>query len=270
MCVEDVRSLLSEVGARVVSDPENGLVESRPLFEEMIRSDLHVSAMNAMLIRHLSDGIREDIFTSGKFLVLESIGEIELSVIRYSGTSPYIFSSPNSYMQSSLNEGSFSCDHYRGPIRLSEAIFDPSIEIDLISSTRIEDSAIIAKGFDDIVDLYDFSSAPTAFVRLAQQPQGDYEWAFARGTLRAHSYCTVRLAESNLCGLFELLAENADERCVPAVSPFCEHPLHFVRWKAIQTIGRHDPIKGLSLTRRALDDPHPHVRAAAEATLAAQ
>lgn len=263
----ELSALLDDVSKRVAADPACGLIEARPLFEDMLARGLHIVALNDMLSQ-LDSEDAQDIFTSGKFLVIGLAGDVELTFVRYTRPGPYIFSSPNNYLQASLSGGGFTVDRYRSSHPVGGPDFDPGVSLDLVSSRRADDRTIIVKRLEDIVHFRSFTREPTIFVRLAQLPDGDFEWAFDRASRRAHSFCTIRLAESNLCGLFDLLAETGDERTVETVAHFVEHPLHFVRWKAVQTIGRHDRARGLELARRALDDIHPHVRAAARATLA--
>ena len=47
-----------------------------------------------------------------------------------------------------------------------------------------------------------------------------------------------------------------------------EHPSHFVRWAAIQAVGRLDRARAVELLRRSLEDAHPHVRSMAAKVLA--
>lgn len=120
----------------------------------------------------------------------------------------------------------------------------------------------------DVCDLYGFAPSPMVFLRLSSAPTGDFEWAFERTSLRAQAYSTIRLAESNLCGIFELLGDVGDDRTVSLIENFVDHSLHFVRWKAIQAIGRCDRQRGLELASAARRDPHRDVRTAATLTLA--
>ncbi|HEX9963761.1 MAG TPA: HEAT repeat domain-containing protein [Allosphingosinicella sp.] len=269
MGVSDLGGLLEQVDRNTQSDREAGFLESRPLFEEILARNYHVEALNHLLTKHIVDESDEDIFTSGKFLVLASFGEIQLALIRYTADSPYIFTSPNEYMQVNVSGSSFVHDLYAAPSNWRNSSFDTAVALTRLQSTFVDDDTMVVKALDDVIDLHGFSRRPSIFIRLARAPRGDFEWAFDRRTLNARFYCTIRLAESNMCGILDLLAQHGDERVLGTVARLVDHPLHFVRWKAVQTVARLDREQGVQLARRSLEDRHPHVRLAAQSSLAA-
>jgi len=265
----DLRRLLEAMNEKVRADPSGGLFEGTDLFAEIAAGRHYISALNRLLADQLDTEADNQIFTSGRFLVLEECGTVELTLIRYPASMSHIYSSPNRFVQIEVSGVSFTCDHYAGPACIGGPLFDPSVVLALSSSERISSGRIVSKDLDDVIDLHDFTRSPAIFLRVAQAPERDFEWAFDRSSLRAHSYSTIRLAESNLCALFDLLGGYGDEDSIDLVAAFATHPLHFVRWKAVQTVGRLDRQHGMVLAHQALADEHPHVRGAARATLEA-
>ncbi|HEY2516256.1 MAG TPA: HEAT repeat domain-containing protein [Polyangiaceae bacterium] len=64
-----------------------------------------------------------------------------------------------------------------------------------------------------------------------------------------------------------LLSELGYKPGVEAIAGLYEHPDHYIRWGALRQLARLDQERALSLLQRAKDDPHPHVRNAAQAAL---
>jgi hypothetical protein len=262
-----LRHLLQAISAKVEADPAGGLMQGIGLFKEIAAGKHYVSALNRLLAAQLDIAADNQIFTSGRFLALEQSGSMELILVRYPESMSHIYSSPNRFLQVEVSGVSCTCDRYAGPSRIGGSLFDSSVELALLSSTRVAGGEVISKDLDEVIDFHNFTRVPALFLRVTQAPERDFEWAFDRSTLRARSYSTIRLAESNLCSLFDLLGAHGDAGIIDLVSEFAEHPLHFVRWKAVQTVARLDCDRGLALARLAVSDEHPHVRRAAQVAL---
>ena len=267
MTRQKLLDLLSSIDQEVRSQPDNGLIGSKEIFEEIVHRKLHLASLNKQLEAFSRDISSVDIFTSGKFLILETLDEIELTLIRYSGKTENIYSSPVDFMQSKMSHGSFVVDYYECDFSIVDALFSTGMSIRHSATELVSDARPVLKSLNDITDLHSFTNKPTVFLRLSQKPKGDFEWAFDRGSLKSKFHSTLRLAESNLCGLFDLIAEIDDPRSKEILGMFAEHDYHFVRWKAVQAIGRCDSKLGLELAQLATKDPHPHVRQAAVQTL---
>ena len=267
--MDDLSHLLNAIDRKVEADPAGGLLEAAGWFEEIAAGRHYLSALNKLLADQLDVDADNQIFTSGRFLVLATCGSVELTLIRYPQSMTHIYSSPNRFLQVEVSGVSCTCDRYAGPSCIGGPLFDRRIALEPVSSSRLAGGEIASKDLDEVVDFHSFTRVPPLFLRLAQTPERDFEWAFDRRSLCAQSYSTIRLAESNLCALFDLLGGHGDESSVDLVAAFAAHPLHFVRWKAVQTVGRLDRQRGLSMARGALSDEHLHVREAAQATLTA-
>lgn len=251
----------------VQHDVELGLLDSGHLLNEIVQCGLHVTALNNILAPFRGGLSSVDIFTSGKFVILYSIGDVQLSIVRYTSQTSHIYSAPNNFIQAKISRGSAKCDFYCPSHAIRDSVFNENVTLNLESSKIIHDNSLVSKSVDSIIDLHDFSTSPIMFLRIAQKPIGDFEWAFDRLTFRAHSYSTIRLAESNICSLLDLMSAVNSPESTKHIEMFVNHELHFVRWKAIQAIGKCNGARGIELVKRALDDQHPHVRQAAQATL---
>lgn len=269
--LKQLEETLDFIDTRTRDDPENGFIESRPLFEKLVADRLHVVALNNLLAQHAEQKTKDGggVFTSGKFLILASRGDLQLVLGRYSGNPSYIFTSPYEFMQVGASPGRYTVTRYEAPDSWRDTHFDLDARLQRLDSHECDQDSFVFKRIDDVVDFHDFSNLPAIFVRLTRAPRDSFEWAFDRSTLQARSYSTVHLAESNMCGIMDLLSQYGEGDAVPLLAQFVEHPLHFVRWKAVQAVGRLDRGQGLELARRCLEDGHPHVRSAARSTMAA-
>lgn len=267
--MSEIDDILSELANSLESDSFD-----KHRFESALQvihdRGLHHDIMNSLLRDMLTgiDGV--DIFTSGSFFELASEGGVGLVLIRYSGPTKYIYSSPVASSQKFLSRGSFRVDNYRlleeGPL---EDVFDATREIELVETQSLGQGDIVSKHHADIIDFTAFESTPSITLRLTTPPSGNYEWAFDRKTLRALRYSTLLLSESNLCGIFELLSEVGDDQTADYLARFTSHQYHFVRWKAVQSLAALNPARALDAVQQLADDHHPDVRHAARSTLAA-
>jgi hypothetical protein len=65
----------------------------------------------------------------------------------------------------------------------------------------------------------------------------------------------------------KLLAQIGDSSSLPALRVLCGHRDYFVRWGAVRAIVAIDPQEGVKVLTAAMNDPNPHVVAAATAGL---
>ena len=61
-----------------------------------------------------------------------------------------------------------------------------------------------------------------------------------------------------------LLSALEHREAAPVIATLYDHPDHFVRWSAVRRVIELDPALGTPLVYRALTDPHPHIRRAAQ------
>jgi len=166
--MDPLSRILKQINENVKARPFSGLVDSLHLFEEIIDGNLHMRALNALLRQFGTTADSIDIFTSGKFLVLASCNEVELSLIRYSGATDFIYSSPTSFMQSKVSDGEAVCDYYSSDEKLSAAMFDETAAISRSGSRRFGDGALFAKSLEDIIYLHSFTPKTTVFLPIGK------------------------------------------------------------------------------------------------------
>jgi hypothetical protein len=236
--------------------------------DEIFSRGLHIDLMNSLLRDMTKSSDAVDIFTSGSFFRLASAGGLDLTLVRYKGPSSYIYSSPVAFSQLQLSSASCTLANYKivGDTELGD-VFDSRRSIEFLGSSVVQGGDYVSKGTFDIVDFTDFETLPIVALRISAPPSGDYEWAFDRELLTAKRYATIRLVESNLCAIFDLLGEVGDEKTEEYLDRYLSHPFHFVRWKAVKSLAALNPDRALIAVHKMQDDEHPDVRQAARSTL---
>jgi hypothetical protein len=111
---------------------------------------------------------------------------------------------------------------------------------------------------------------PVVMVLLRSPILVPLRWIFDSETLAPQRAVASRLSSSRLQFTCHTLATLGSPTSLDALKRLTRHPEHYVRWAAVQSICQISREDGLECVRRALDDEHPHIRRAAEKTLAAE
>src|SRR5579871_2033984 len=211
----------------------------------LIAEGVHIRALNAFVASKCSnitfegDDVR-GIETSGRFMVLCESEDVQLSVVRQMNITSHIYSSPNVFVQAKVSPGAIGYSSYVLPPAFREDTVDANLVLRREHGAVIHDETPLIKRYDTVLDVHAIEIAPLVLVRLSFFPRGNYEWAFDRTTLRAVGHMTLRLPETNLCGILDLLAVAGDSRTIDVIEPLAAHELHFLRWRAVQAVGALD------------------------------
>jgi len=92
-------------------------------------------------------------------------------------------------------------------------------------------------------------------------------WHFDADNLEPRYAAAANLMSSRVQTAIGILGQMADQSALPTLIAAAESGDHFVRWSTISAVTAIDQQVGLALLRRALEDPHPHVRSAANRAL---
>jgi hypothetical protein len=92
-----------------------------------------------------------------------------------------------------------------------------------------------------------------------------FMWQYDRSTLAPRRGVPGDLSATRLIETLRLISVWGDASFLPLVEELFRHPSHAVRWAALQTAWRIAPERPLKLTARAARDPHPDLRAVAQA-----
>lgn len=109
---------------------------------------------------------------------------------------------------------------------------------------------------------------PTVFIQLLSATAVSLRWIFSPETMEPVRAAAARLSSSRLQFTCHTLASLGSPTSIPALRKLTAHPEHYVRWAAIQSVCAISREDGIECLRQALKDDHPHVRNAAQKTLA--
>jgi HEAT repeat protein len=109
---------------------------------------------------------------------------------------------------------------------------------------------------------------PTLMIQLQSATTVPLRWVFHPETLEPMRAVASRLSSSRLQFTCHTLAALGSSKSIPALKRLMTHPEHYVRWAAIQGICAISREEGIACLRQSLEDKHPHIRNAAQKTLA--
>jgi hypothetical protein len=109
-------------------------------------------------------------------------------------------------------------------------------------------------------------------IKVVENYSLPYQWAFDGETLRSLFVATSLPSLTRPETLLDLaMALHGEGKGIPELTDVVEsvtqHPLHFVRWKAVQILGRINPASAKSVLHRFVNDTHPHIRNSSQAAL---
>lgn len=148
-------------------------------------------------------------------------------------------------------------------------VFDPARRLQRLDDLVVPPGEVTS--CSALTGAYQFAADVATVALVASGPhQSALRWHYDVRSLRPVRATPTDDAWLRIRELLKFAEVVGDPSVVPALDVLGEHPSHFVRWAAAQTvlrISRHDGVRWL---RAAAADPHPQIRAAAARALAAE
>jgi hypothetical protein len=147
-------------------------------------------------------------------------------------------------------------------------VFDPDVGLVEGEVRTLSPGEVLAIPAREVVVEVLPVARPTAFLTLESRSLFDQIWFYDRDTLRP---CFAVAAGGELARIdrcLQYLGHKAHAPAADALEGLCSHPTHFVRWSAFTALCAVDEARARAALGQLCDDPHPHVRRAARATLA--
>jgi hypothetical protein len=185
---------------------------------------------------------------------------LELKLV-YPGTEPSVIHSfPQHTIFGLVSKGPVSFDLFTQPSPFPNDVFDRTRT--LVSAGGTELSArnyvCLRAGYD----LFALKQSQSEQIYLIFKSRNLLRliWWYSAATLIPVRAVAADQSSCRLQYAARLLAAMSCRESIPNLLGLLEHPDHFVRWTAIQTIIRLDLEKGISALGIGLSDAHPHVR----------
>ncbi len=145
-------------------------------------------------------------------------------------------------------------------------VFTPGVGLQLVDEREYDGGLVEERLADKMV--YEYSSDEDfMMLRLAYRPFADQCWHFDRSTLASKFPSAGLMDQSALVNTAKVLGALGDPGALPHLLELAAHPSHFVRWAAIQAVGRLDRGAAIELLNRSVEDSHPHIRSMAAKVL---
>jgi hypothetical protein len=267
--------LVVEAEQRLAAQGPDGLWACQPLFEALLRSGsvaAWVRSEIALLLdepRHAPDGGADTIA-----LVRRRRFSLSVKLLRAMGPRPAkIHSLPEHLMLGVLGPAPLAIDVYREAPAYPGEVFDRALSLEGRESRVLApgDVACLHAGRDVLLPMN--RNETTLALVLASDRVERQRRVYTVETGRAEGVVSADPTASRLEFAARILAElgageGSRDAAAEGLHRLCEHPAHFVRWTALRSLFRVDAGAGIARLRRALTDPHPHVRAAAARAVA--
>jgi hypothetical protein len=143
-------------------------------------------------------------------------------------------------------------------------VFDRSVVLSSLGERELGPGDILElRAWRDIVDPLP-STSPTYLIELSSSPVDRVRWTYERATLRPHTPTPANRSSNLIEFAVWTLLQLGHPDTLAALRRVAEHPSHHVRWTALRAAVEVDPAAATALLEAAQDDPHPHVRSAAQ------
>jgi hypothetical protein len=163
-------------------------------------------------------------------------------------------------------DAALSGNKYRLPANFRNDVFDPAVRLEPAGPITVSPGEPLK--LETSRYAYDFHiPGPLPVLRVATSAVRPLEWLFSKGTLQAWQANDAELSSTQLRVAAYVLGKIAHHSSIEPLRALSSHKHHAVRWAAIQNLGRLSRTEALAKIREAVNDPHPHVRRAAQKTL---
>ena len=244
-------------------------LESFWSLEEDFRRLVQSGAAGALFNRELEQLLRNPSYMGNwrpnQMMVHRGRG-FALSIWLFDKPRQYIHTTPFYGMYAPLGAESLHYDIYKLPEGYRNSVFDPALKLVPAGSGMTAPGGILLLQSDQYT--YDFKvERPLPVLKFTSASFQTMEWLFSKDQLNAWQANDSELVSTQLRVSAYILGRLAHQSSLEALEQLTSHGHHAVRWAAVQNIGRLSRGVALAKLQQALDDPHPHVRRAAEKTL---
>jgi hypothetical protein len=249
------------------------LVECKPPFDELLGSNDLVAAVNGELRHMLRDNKYYPQVSAERSITLIDKPEYKLFLTLLPPVTKADSSQARSlsgltghHVIGCVGGGPIRIMRCRRPLPHPHDTFSRHIKPSRIDDACLKPGESIA--FNGDADLFSvLEASESLLMRLSTPDIGNLRWDYDIKTLEPIRAVAASLRDSRTEFAAEVLGRIGDQESASVLEALYEHPAHFVRWMALQSLGSLDYRRAFRLLHRAVDDEHPHVRAAARKTL---
>jgi HEAT repeats len=271
--IAPLHSFVHSVEGTLVPGEAESFWDCEAAFRELTESAFVTELVNFELAKMLEDPLYVPPFYASDLVAYDSADfQVRLDMVN-ARTAPNTTRLPSlpSHWMFALKLAPLRIALYRQPRPFPADDFRRDAVLQKVSSKTYAAGALLRlrAGFD-LAEFLPELGSETMLINFT--PKGmpvDYCWVYDKSSLRPVRLVPAEPSWSRLDYAAQTMAQLGDEDSIPALTRLArEHPAHFVRWTAVQSVVTLDPDAGMQLVLEARRDPHAHVRRAAQKTLA--
>ena len=277
---QKVDAFIRRAKAQVKAGDDASFFDLGPDFDELVAdSAIWTSLLNAELARVADDGVYEGggrwqmrrllLHNTKQFSLSLTARSFELAALqqRVDENKDYLLAPGSHVMVAFLHGQPVVANRYRLPAGAHFDLFDPSISLEFVAKEHVSPGQRIEiNGYTEAVDI-DMPVDSVAVV-LNGPACVSQIWSIETQTLRPVGASLVSEEHSILMTMVNEISRARHRPALQAIHALTSHADHNVRWCAMKCLGRLDAPLALERLSALASDPHPHVAAAARATLA--
>jgi hypothetical protein len=176
---------------------------------------------------------------------------------------------PNDVLVGVCGKGSITADHYRSAFARDQEVFDRRHRVELVGRrTYVPGEHLMMHASEEIADMLEVKG-DLAVLEFALTDARRIVWNYDAETKQAAFASSGSVDATRIEFAMEMFRLFKAKKALPTLLRIArEHGHHWVRWKAVKIMLQLDVTAGLEALEAARQDPHQHVRKAAESTLA--
>ncbi|MEQ1565949.1 MAG: hypothetical protein ABMA64_09955 [Myxococcota bacterium] len=182
---------------------------------------------------------------------------------------PLLVALPNDVMMGFVGHGTAEVELFRSAFPRDQDVFRTDHHLERLGCREVRDGSILELRAGDDVARFTRTDERLAVLELAILAPRRLVWNYDPDTLQARHAASASVEATRTEFAIELFERFAYIEAVPNLLALGRSsPQHWVRWRALTAALKLDLRQSLGSLRAATqDDPHPHVRNAARATL---
>lgn len=182
-----------------------------------------------------------------------------------------LFSIPGDMLIVNIGRNEFSVNIFNIPESAVLSEFNANLPLTFRKKITLALRGTVALNCDKVVPEF-LINDDAVILKFFFNTKHTVDWVFDKNSLLPRFPVASGTGANRIQAISRLLALWKDNTADISISidileEICQHEAHFVRWSAIQNLCNISPVSGKKALEHALNDHHPHIRAAAQASL---
>ncbi|WP_438384147.1 HEAT repeat domain-containing protein [Asaia sp. BMEF1] len=248
---------------------EENFFQCESELQAIYRNNLISEQINKFMIFYLEDQKKRLGIFTGDTLIIFSSQEFSITVTKINSPPEFLYLHPAHIIGTPLCGSEVFISKYETTSQVNIDEYDREATLRLSEERLFLGGDIFTRnGLSESIDYRNNKDDDKCYIlRITTKSLKALEWSFDRTTLRPWSSMAVSPISSQLCSLMDAVGAFKNTDSLSALTELSKHRDHFVRWKALQNIGKIDNTQAKKILNTFLHDEHSHIRHAASREL---